>query len=171
MRKQWKFHAMAILIICGVISLVFAYMQTQQPKAVPAAPGSDRAIEMVSATWGNNCREMIAKENERRLRLRLRPQDLEQLHPDDRPKSTDPMTQVTPDNVLPTLRELCDGKLTCEFIANAMVLKNEPHEACFKHLNLQYRCFAFDRLWRINVGQSDTVTIDCHEAEPVAARP
>lgn len=165
MKRQWKFHAMAMLIISGVILLLYAYMQSSKPAAVAASNQNTRSIEIVSATWGMNCNDLIKKENEKRLRYKLRPQDLEQLHPDDRPVSLEPMPIVVTNNVLKQVGELCNGKEHCAFSASDMALKSEPVSSCFKHLVVSFRCFSFDRLWKLGVGQGDNFIIDCHAAE------
>ncbi len=138
-------------------------------KNITVQQTTDRYIQIYSASWGLNCANYIAQENQRLQQLRLRPADLEKLAPEERPQSLDPLPPVTRDNVLKIVGEKCNNSIACSFDASSDNLKLEPLASCYKHLEVEFRCFAFDRLRHLKVNQSETLTIDCKEADATAA--
>jgi hypothetical protein len=158
MIRNWKFHALALSIICVIIiALYFAIGPKKQAPVDPNAAIGDRFVQVYSATWGANCNEYIDRENADRARLRLNPK------PGGDPHALEPLHSVINDNVLVRLGEKCNGKISCNFPASSEAIGVEPFEACFKRLTIGYRCFTYDRLRTLDANQGDLVAIDCHE--------
>lgn len=170
MHRNWKFHVIAISIICGIVFILYALIGPGAKKTVVIHQETDRFIQIYSATWGQNCNPYIAQENAFRQQLRLQPQRLEQLPPEERPDSLDPLPMVSHDNVLISVGERCNGQVTCSFDATSENVEHEPLASCFKHLKIDYRCFTVDRLRSVSLGQSETLTIDCNESATETAQ-
>ena len=165
MIRNWKFHAGALGIICAIIVVLYLVIgPSEQVPADPDAATGDRFVQVYSATWGMNCNEQIDRENHDRERLRLQPQGAGAGR-----AAFAPLPPVTADNVLVRIGDKCNGKIACRFNATSEAIGTEPFEACFKRLSIGYRCFTYDRLHTIEVGQGDPVTIDCHEEADSAA--
>jgi hypothetical protein len=153
MRKNMKFHAIAIGSICLIITVLFLVMGPKEAAAPvdPNTPSGDRYIRIYSATYGQNCNPDIT-------RLRSEPVKLN----DDGTMPELPQL-VQRDNALLALSSLCDGRLSCTTTLSDEALKVDPVPRCYKQLKLSYRCYTIDRLWAKEFNQGDTLTIDCHE--------
>jgi hypothetical protein len=163
MRINYKFHAIAIAIISAVIVVIFLLFGPKAPP--PAAPvaltTADSYVRIVGATWGLNCNVFIASAMAVQANEGL-PRDK-----DGTAIAAAVLKKITPDNVLDTVKILCNGKLTCETYIDSTILANEPSADCFKQLDVSYRCFEVDRLRTLSVGQNETLKIDC--TNPTAA--
>lgn len=156
MRPNYKFHAMALTVICAIITVLFFLFGPKEPAPVvdPTMQGN-RFVEIYSATWGRACNDFIRQEIAQR---RLTPPEKDEdgkLIP--QPK----LELVTTNNVLPAVSKRCDGKLRCDISADSTSLEVEPQSSCMKKLEVSYRCFAYDRLWNLTIEQNETKTIDC----------
>ena len=164
MPRHIRFHATAIAIITGIVLVLYAFIGPGGTKKITIEQKTDRYIHIYSASWGLNCAPFIEQENARLQELRLRPQLLQTLPQDAQPASLEPIPAVTRDNVLSIVGERCNNQISCSFDASSALLKSEPLASCYKHLEVSYRCFEFDRLNTVKVNQSDTLTIDCKAA-------
>ena len=168
MPKNFKFHAIALASICAIVVLVSSLMKQDEPVIDPNGPSNGRAIEVFSATWGKNCDATIdtilaaraATPPEKDANGVLVPQ----------PK----VEKAKKDNVLSTVSAVCNGHVTCELAPNSTNMGIEPAESCYKQLEIGYRCFSFDRMNSISIGQGKSTTIDCNEksdSKPKSAVP
>lgn len=157
MPRHYRFHAIAISIICVVI--ISVYFLTQ-PKHVPAVANQpllgDRYIQVYNATWGEECNPYI---DANAANTPMKKDDQGMLIAPKLPQ------RVEPDNVLPVISDGCNGKLTCEMVVNSKTMGVEPMESCFKQLKVSYRCYAFDRLWTKTVRQGEKLVIDCNDPD------
>ena len=154
MHAQYKFHAIAIAAITAIVSVAYMLMDAPptQSTNTPAY-----AIEVTRATWGANCAQTITDAIEARTHIPATTEESAAL---------EPLTPVTPDNVLPAVTAACNGKAACELQASKDALGIDPMHSCFKRLVVSYRCFSFDRLTTLDIGQGELLSIDC--AKPPA---
>lgn len=75
-------------------------------------------------------------------------------------------------NVLELIAKACNNKLKCGIILKPELLGGDPAPDCVGEiLEIEYRCFSFDRPWTINSdGKGKTLDIDCSNAEARAAQ-
>lgn len=161
MKRNWRFHALAILVICIIITVLYATIGPK--KIVPQGEAQlvgDRYIQIYSATWGLNCNDYIDQLNEQRRQLQLHPQASSE---DVDKNSTKQLARVTTDNALVPIGTICNGKLECSFDATSEVLGGDPLGSCFKRLLIGFRCFTYDRLRQMDIGQGENVVIDCRD--------
>ena len=173
MVKNIKFHAIAISIISVVIIVLYMAIgpkPTAQPDANAALNPAGHYVRIAGATWGQNCDPFIDEA--------LRTQQATPIVTDasGKPVPLKPLAHVSVNNVLPTVKRICDGKMGCEVLANSDILGTEPLEACYKRLVIQYRCFDLDRVTSKEVDQGQLVKIDCtpqasNEPAPAASNP
>jgi hypothetical protein len=146
-----KIHLISLGIICGVIILIYSMMDTA--KTVDGTPQlqGDRYIQIDSATWGRNCDPAI----DDAIKAWTLPKD-----PKEAAKAQKPHHAVT-DNALLPISNACNGKMDCQFMADTDFIGDEPSEACYKELDLRYRCFHYDRLTVKKYNHGAQVTLDC----------
>jgi hypothetical protein len=160
MGTNYKFHAIAIGSICLIITVLFFLIG---PGAKPATPdvaqaGQGYTIEIYSATWGANCNTAIASDLRERGGRPLITDEQGKIIEGAAPK------MVETNNLLVPLGRRCNGKPFCDVLAASDILGIEPMETCYKRLAVSYRCFSYDRLRVIEVGQGETLRINCREA-------
>jgi hypothetical protein len=161
MRRNQKIHAIAIVSICVLITVIYTVLTPTPPTAASAA-NSDRAIEIFDATWGKECNPAITAAMHNPPAL---------THAADNNAAPPPKLALVQDNnVLTQLSNMCNGQLTCQVKANSETLGVEPIQTCFKHLVVRYRCFSYDRAWDVTTNQGDTLTIDCNAPPPPVAK-
>lgn len=156
-----KFHIIAIAVICVVITLLFLLIGPKNTAPQDPNANSEFAIEIYSATWGLECNPYIQEAND---------------HPKPPEKDANgnviaqqPLKFVQPNNVLEVVSRACNGQMRCDITPTADTLGVDPMPSCAKTLNLSYRCYSYDRLWNVSVGQGSTTAIDCNEASRKAA--
>lgn len=161
-----RFHLIAISCIIALVTVIFSvtgqFKKNQQEK--PPAPVikvvdetgtvteveveeeiGDRYITVWEASWGLNC-------NGRGR--------------DDAPKTgfVGAGDEVQRNNVMGKVKELCNGKLSCEFKADYKTLGRPTQDRrCRPQFEMIYRCFSFDRPWTVSARSGDVITIDCKE--------
>ncbi len=165
MGANYKFHAIAIAAICVVVTLLYALIG---PSSNPAPAQTDmtggRAIEIVSATWGEGCNPYILEAREKQQSTPIEKDAAGVIIP--RPR----LELVTPNNVIERVRQICGGKIQCNITPTNANLGVEILASCAKKLELTYRCYSYDRLWNLSLGQGQTKTIDCHAAPEPAGK-
>jgi hypothetical protein len=155
MNVRYKFHAIAIAAIIGVVSLASIVIGPATSGTSSKATALQQII-LVSATWGANCNEAIAQAQRTRESTPL-PRDAQgQVVPQPA------LVPVLTDNVHAAVSELCEGKPSCRFVANSKILGTDPLTDCYKQLQVSYRCFDLDRLNILTLDQGSQVTIDCN---------
>lgn len=141
---SFKMHLLVICIIIAVVSAGWWLFKNREAPVAPVAV-SDRFIQIVHASWGLNCKGFATSQ-------------------------TGPQTPDTfitegkrgpfyTDNVLLLLSQMCNGKVQCAAWDLPKVLPN-PMPACSKELEIEYRCFEFDRPWRLK-SKSNSFAINC----------
>jgi hypothetical protein len=158
MKTQVKFHIIAISAISIIVTVLYMWMKPAGPTDGASAPeNGQQVIEIHSATWGRECNAAIAQAQRERETTPLPAKSA------DNPPPTEAMEPVQTDNVLPKLKDICNGKSICELRASSDVLGTAAMQHCFKRLIISYRCFSTDRLTTLEVGQGERFKIDCHE--------
>lgn len=148
-----KFHIIAMSVIIGVTVLIFLLMgrlsgsdnNVQQPDIVT----SDRVIFISKASWGLNCN----KTYDLRLKQLRR---LKQPMPEG-------FERVQPNNVLLAVSKYCNGKKTCTFQPSDEAFGIKKPSSCRKALDVEYRCFSYDRIWKKSAPARTDITIDCND--------
>lgn len=155
MGSKIKFHAIAITLICSVVTVLYVFIGPKTAKQQPEQTTNGRTVTISGATWGENCNAYMAQS--------IEDQNASPVEKDAKgyPVAKPIPRRVTPDNVLKPVGEACDGKPVCELYVDASTLGVDPLPTCFKRLNVTYRCFSFDRLNTLDVGQGETLKIDC----------
>ena len=165
MRKNYKIHAIAIVSICMLTTAIYAWLVPTPSTTEPEGNG-DRGIEIYDATWGLNCNPAIAAAIQNPPPA---PKLGASATPNSAPKK--PLSLVADNNALIAVGNACNGKTACQLKATSEMLGVEPLEACFKHLDVRYRCFSYDRAWDVTTSQGKTLTIDCHATAAPPAKP
>lgn len=158
MPSNIKFHAIALSIICIVITaLYFLIGPSTKPTPVDPRAHSDRAIEIYTATWGEDCNPYIQEEIIQRSNKPPVKNDKGEI------VAQEPLKLVEQNNVLTLVGNACNGQLKCDINPTPATMGIDPLPSCAKKLNLSYRCYSYDRLWNVSIGQGVTTTIDCDE--------
>ena len=150
--KSMKFHAMAVGIICVVVTLLYFLMvPKEQAPYDPDQASGDRFVRVVDASWGLNCNTEIN---------RLRSQGLTTVGEGDKKR---PLTLVQPNNAMYAVTQLCNEKIKCSILATNETMDLDPLSSCYKDLVVGYRCFSVDRKWTRKAEQGTLLAIDCSE--------
>ncbi len=151
---SFKVH---LIIVCTIIIAVFftwhimENMKKSQPAEIAKETASPYSITITHASWGVNCRNSYTLgTNDRKDPFAYNGNADNKLHED---------------NVLEAVSKLCNGKLKCSIPIKKETLGDDPAPSCGnKMLNIEYRCFSFDRPWIVE-GDSKKLDIDCSTAE------
>lgn len=165
MGKNIKFHAIAITLICVVITILYVLIGPKPVQQDPVKAANGHLVQIAGATWGENCNTYIEQAMEA--------QTSEPMTHDEKGDAAAKavLKPVTSNNVQQKVAEACNGKPVCELYVDASTLGVDPLPTCYKQLVTTYRCFSFDRLNSITVNQGDTLKIDCAKPEPTADAP
>lgn len=149
-----KFHLIAMSIIIGVISLVFFMIQRFQTPDLPVEEqpdivASDRVIFVSKASFGLNCNEVYERFKEREHTMGV--------------PIPNGMVESKPNNALLAITELCNGKKYCSFTATDSKFGLEPMSNCIRELEVEYRCFSYDRVWKERVRLNERMKLQCQE--------
>jgi hypothetical protein len=142
---KFKLHAFAIAALVLCISAVFLLAGPKPAPTPVAGATAARSIQVVTATWGANCNADIAR--------------LRQTGTGD--PNIPPPEPFGHNNALSALQAQCEGKPTCRVAVNNTLLGEDPFPACYKRLQLAYRCFQLDRLSMVEIDQGDLLMLDC----------
>lgn len=143
---QFRTHLIIILCITAAIYGIWYLLSQNQPVAVIQRGASPYSIHISRATWGLNCRQRY---------------QVPSTSSDGFSADAAGGFSLTANNVLKQVGELCDGKPDCEIPTDALLIGKDPAPHCIdKELEVEYRCFSFDRPWRIR-SISATTKIDC----------
>ncbi len=125
--------------------------RSEQVAAVPTG----NLIQVVRASYGMNC-------NPRSATARV---------PRNAPAGkfefdSDSESKLYWDNARETVAPRCQGKPACQVTNTPAAVGFDPAPACFeKELVVEYRCYSFDRLWKLVVPPSEKGDIDCSKVE------
>jgi hypothetical protein len=166
MPRNYRFHIIALSIICSVITAMYLVVGPKQApsQTVEVKDPNDRVISIYSATWGENCNLLINQSIRDRERMPAKRDEK-----NDRAEKK-PLVPVPFNNVLKQVGDECNGKLSCSVRASVGTFDNDPLQSCFKNLVVGYRCFSFDRIWNVETKQGDLLKIDCEEKAPSASQ-
>lgn len=156
----FRIHLLIISAIIGIIYLAWQYMYATPVEApviveqpVEEEASENKSIQIIHATWGMNCSNVqfgAVKEE----------------HVANYANDTQNKKPVNDDNVLEAVGKLCNGKISCAIAINTDTLGPDPMPQCYdKQLEIEYRCFAFDRPWRVK-STNAPITIDCSKKGP-----
>lgn len=174
MIRNWKFHAVAVSVLCAVVTVIYVLF-APAPPAPPVDTNllGDRAVEIYSATWGMECNAYIKDILERPKKLTSIAQTSAEgnaAQPVPAQPDAPKLEYATKDNALIKVSELCNGKNTCELTPTNETLGLNILDTCGKKLDVSYRCYSYDRLWNLTIQQGDTKKIDCNAAKPTPAK-
>lgn len=146
-----KNHILLVFMVGLIVLLMWQFM----PK--PEAPPEEQIEETIdtgdyvrihSASWGLNCIDPAA-----------------QGHTDALLAKDDKVMKLRRDNVLSFVSKQCNGKDSCEVMNSPATFDasddKNPQKNCEKDLEIEYRCFTFDRLWKKVSGHREPVKIEC----------
>lgn len=144
---SFKIH---LIVVSFIIVVVYVSWQliSKTPVQAPVVPAASKySISVIHASWGLNC--VIHKSdngNEGYI-------------------SDTSQRKLQTDNVLVEVSQLCNGKLKCDIPIKAATLGADPAPECNgKALEVEYRCFSYDRPW-IARGTSGKLGINCDRSE------
>jgi hypothetical protein len=130
-----KLHFIAICFITVLVFVVWKITQSApiEPVTIQAEPVSSHAISIIHATWGNNCKEFLGSSK----------------GGGNSGFANDPQSAsgIREDNVLLPVSSICNGKQKCTIELSEKTFGINPVPNCAKTLEVQYRCFSFDRPW------------------------
>jgi hypothetical protein len=161
MNKRLKFHAFAISTICLVITVIYLIAGPSEPPSPPSNQGNYK-ISILSASWGYNCNPYIREALEARKSIPL------EKDAEGKIIQPTPLKLIEHDNVLKQVSAACNDKPYCEVVANTEIFGFDPHEGCFKQLEVSYRCYDIDRLRILKAEQAAQMKIDCTSIEKPA---
>lgn len=164
MKKNMKFHAIAIAIISVVIVALYSFIGPKPVEKGPPKP-TDRYVRITNATWGLECNSVIDEVSRARSAIPLAKDAAGKVIP------AEPLKRVSVDNVLPVVKQACEGQLACEVPANDDVFNITLPPGCYKKLNVNYRCSDVDRLAMLSIDQGQYLKIDCSAQNASAPAP
>lgn len=173
MRRNLKFHTIAIVSIVSIVTVLFFWIGPDLSVPESEQARGDRYIQIYNATWGTNCNPYInaamKAQKQQSLKGKAQPQENNTIAPD-APIETD-LKPATLNNVLTAVSDRCNGRLACDMLVTSENLGLEPMVSCFKRLLVSYRCFELDRLWNLDLGQGENLVINCRtDADEASGR-
>jgi hypothetical protein len=148
MRRRIKVHATAVISIIVIITLLYLLFGPRAQVEDTGMATGDRYIQFYSADWGLNCNKEIVDAQRRNALTPPAP-------------GQQPLKPSLPNNALPAVSALCDGRLNCTFFATDANLVKINYDNCYKNFKASYRCFETDRLRKIESEQGASISVDC----------
>lgn len=155
---RWKFHASVIGIITLLLLGMYLLFKSSPEQTVVTTTTSATQMRIESASWGLNCNALYSIYKQREQEMARNQKNAQPGKAPAAPKS--PATIISQNNVLDTVKKLCEGKAKCAFPANAAVL-GDVFSNCSKVLEISWRCFNYDKLRTQTVQNGSPLTIDC----------
>ncbi len=135
---NWKFHAIALGCIITLIVVVFLVTAPPKEVVVEGTPTNpDRFIQVHKASYGLNCNARIRRYGN---------------------QNAEP---VNPNNVLLDVSRICNGQETCTIEVKDTSFSKQFASGCSKELEVEYRCFSWDRPWKAFGAPYEQMVIDC----------
>lgn len=162
----FKFHLLVVSIIIVVMYAVWQTMVNisnfEVKQEITPLVESPFEITISKATWGLNC----LKE----------PKQSSHSQSNNAPsgRADDPFWKtsqnkpiiINENNVLSRVKALCDKRLICRIQPNSKALGPDPAPNCSKTLDVEYRCFNYDRPWYAQATKEPLV-INCNRSTTV----
>ena len=143
----FRIHLVIVACIIASVYLIWEFMHraTTAPQS-PSARNIARMIAVTHASLGLNCRGM-AIQNE--------------AVPQDAFNGAGANPKLAEDNVFGAVSLRCNGRTECEIAVDDPGLGEDPAPECRpKVLEVEYRCFSYDRPWRVKAS-SGSVKLLC----------
>jgi hypothetical protein len=142
-----KIHLIIVGIIIFCVFLGWQLLQWSKPAPTPEVVQTDREIEIIRASWGLSCNN----------RFNMRPKTA----PAGNFTDTDDGV-IKENNLLQVASALCNLKPQCAIRNSADSLGFDPAPDCVdKQIEIEYRCFSYDRPWVLTIKNRETGVIDC----------
>jgi len=128
----FKIHLIIVSIIILIVTLIWGLTQNATQPVVAAEPkGIIRKISVTHASYALNCRNVA-------INNAAVPQNA----------FSSASASIKEDNVLQAVSKLCNGKTECDVSADSAEFGEDPAPDCTpKALEIEYRCFSYDRPW------------------------
>ena len=150
-----KLHAMIICALIGGVLIVWELMTMKPAAQLAPAAKSLYAIEIHRASYGLNCKGLYSGNADR-----LAGQSGEAGPYGDRKEGGNTLKE---NNVLETVKKICNGKARCDFIVEPKTFDFDPYPACsYKDLRIDFRCYNIDRLRALAGEEGNPISIDCN---------
>lgn len=149
---SFKAHLIIVSVIIVVVYLTWSFIHAgPETSPLPATAQSAYKIHITHASWGLNCPVFADEENV-----------LDRAYVK---KSPDGTRKPVRDNALALVAKRCNGKVKCDIPVTPDLFRGlAPQDCAEKRLEVEYRCFAFDRPWRLQAA-SGTLSIHCEDNE------
>ena len=145
---QFKVHLLIILCIIIVMSLVLRFMQNSTITNNVAAVKPSHTLSIIHASWGLNCKSTVINND---------------ANKDAFLNKNDQNTKLKEDNVLGPVSRLCNGNVKCDITLGESSLGADPEPNCNnKILEIQYRCFSYDRPWNVK-SKGSSISLKCDQ--------
>lgn len=149
-----------LIIVSIIIASVLGVWQVARhmPKTVqlPKKQSDTRAIEVVRASWGLNCLDSFASA----------PQKGDAFG-----RTFAHNNPLKENNILVKVSEACNLRAQCVIRNDVEQLGFDPAPECpGKEIIVEYRCFSYDRPWRITIPSRESAAIDCTQQNPSLPR-
>jgi hypothetical protein len=144
-----------ILIIIGITLILFglyALMDIRRTSSSETKAGADdHFVRITRASWGLACNSTSYGADASQTSSESFAQG---NHVDN--------NLIKENNLLQKVSELCNGKPSCQFRVSPEILGTDPAPNCInKVMEVEYRCFSYDRPWIIKVSNNKVLTINC----------
>jgi len=146
----FKLHLIIISCIIVAVLLAWQFLHNTSSGLSDNAPAkSAYSLSVTHASWGLNCRN-IAINND--------------AAPHDAFVSKgEANNKLHEDNVLGTVARLCNGNMKCDIMVDEATLGADPSPDCGnKVLEVEYRCFSYDRPWNVKTA-TGTLSLHCEQ--------
>lgn len=145
---SFKIHLLIVTFIILAVTIIWEF----KPDAVQLTDQGDngeisRRIIVNHASWGLNCLQYDI-ESSNRVKTPYRTKESKNKG-------------IFKDNAYKAVALACNGELECEVRASDEIISPEPEPNCQpKSLDIEYRCFSYDRPWRVQT-EGGTVKLEC----------
>lgn len=160
---QLKHH---LIVITLIILSVFSVWQVMiEPPPAPVTPPTSvttvkaKVIDIVRASWGMECNTLLDEITNTDTYISA----YGGLIPDNPAEAREKLKE---NNVLDIVKAKCNGKVECEITNSIEYMETDLAPFCYeKLLEIEYRCFSFDKLRKTLVGPLLSRTIRCEQRQ------
>ncbi len=146
---SFKVHLIIVACIIAAVYVIWELMHAGSTAVTAQGDprGIPRMIAVTHASYGLNCRN-VAVNND------AVPQDAFNTGKTPNPK-------LAEDNVFSSISLKCNGATECDIPLDDPALGEDPAPGCTpKMLEVEYRCFSYDRPWRVRTS-SGVIKLIC----------
>ncbi len=146
---NFKIHLIIVVLLIGAVFTGWQYMlhRQQLSESAQSQPASDWFIRIYRANYGLNCNDAssaTASSEYADSRNNLRP--------------------IREDNALKEISNLCNGRAACALMVTNELFALDPAPGCRdKTLEVEYRCFSYDKPRKVSAKYNARLAIDCRE--------